>query len=253
MLLFPLVSAIVLTRRWDWGLLPASAAALAVFLIREPLLMLARQRYVWKETRPETAAALRSLLVFGVVLGVSGAWLAVVASVPWLVGLGLAAAALTVVEIYGALHNLQRSALLQIAGSVGLASSALLPYLAAGLAPDTRLWLMIGAHVVHSAGAVLVVHARLEAARALKTGNSVPLQNSAAVVWLVLHAVAAGALALAGVPLLGLVLAIPLAVHAADLARVRNPVFLRTPLRKVGLRELALSSVFSVLVVAALF
>ncbi len=253
MLLFPLISAMVLTRRWDWGLLPAAAAAVAVFLIREPLLVLARQRYVWKETRPETLSARRSLLVFGIVLAAAGAWLAGVVSVAWLLGLGLAAGALTAVAIYGALHNRQRSALLQIAGAVGLASSALLPYLAEGLAPDVRLWLLIGTHVVHSTGAVLVVHARLDAARALKTGAAIPFQPVAAVLWLVMHGLAAGALALAGVPWLGLVLAIPLAVHAVDLARLRDAGFLHTPLRQVGFRELALSSVFSLLVVAVLF
>jgi hypothetical protein len=252
MLLFPLISAMILTRRWDWSLAAAGAAAVAVFLLREPLLVLARQRYLWREVRPETAAARRSLLVFGGLLAASGAWLAAAAPLPWLIGLGLAAAALTAVAIYGALHNLQRSPLLQIAGAAGLTASALLPYLAAGVPPDRALLLLMSAHLVHSAGSVLVVHARLEAARALKMNAPAHGRHTAAAIWLALHALAAAALILAGEPRLGLILALPLAVHAADLARLGNPQFLRTPLRRVGLRELGLSVVFAALLVAAL-
>lgn len=252
MLLFPLVSAMILTRGREWSLAAAGGAALAVFLLREPLLVMARQRYLWREVRPETAAARRSLLVFGGLLTASGAWLALVAPLPWLIGLGLAAAALTAVPVYGALRNLQRSPLLQIAGAVGLTASALLPNLAAGLPPDRVLLLLMGAHVVHSAGSVLVVHARLEAARALKTNTPAHGRHTAAAIWLGLHALASAALVLAGEPRLGLILALPLAMHAADLSRLKNPQFLRTPLRRVGFRELGLSTVFAALLVAAL-
>jgi hypothetical protein len=252
MLLFPLVSAVVVAGRWRWSLLAAAGAALAMFLLREPLLVMVRQRYVWRDVKPETAAARRSLLVFGAILAASGAWLAANAPLAWLVGLGLAAAALTAAAIYGALHNLQRSPLLQIAGAVGLTAAAFLPYLAVGRFPDEALALLMSAHVIHGAGSVLVVHARLEAGRALKTGSDVHARHVAAAFWLVLHATAAAALAFTGRPWLGVILAIPLAMHAADLARLKDPGFLRTPLRRVGFRELGLSAVFSALVVAAL-
>jgi hypothetical protein len=252
MLLFPLISAMILTQLWTWSFVPAVAAALAVFLIREPLVVLARQRYVWKDLRPETAAARRSLLVFGALAGVSGAWLLALAPLGWLIALGLVAAGLSGAYIYGALKNLQRSPILQIAGAVGLSASALLPYLAAGLLPDSSLWLLIGAQVVHGAGSVLVVHARLEAVRALKTGAVVHARHVAAASWLALHAITAVTLALTGRPWVGAILAIPLAVHVADLARLKDPRFLRTPLRRVGFRELGLSTVFTVLVVVAL-
>lgn len=252
MLLFPLISAMVLTRTWSWGFVPAVAAALAVFLIREPLVVEARQRYVWKDIRPETAAARRSLFVSGALAALSGAWLLVLAPLEWLIALGMVAGGLTAAYIYGALHNLQRSPLLQIAGSIGLTASALLPYLALGRLPDEALVLLMSAHVIHGAGSVLVVHARLEATRALKTGAALHSRHLAAASWLVLHAAAAATLALTGRPWLGLILAIPLAIHAADLARLKDPPFLRTPLRRVGFRELGLSTVFSILVVAAL-
>jgi hypothetical protein len=252
MLLFPLVSAMILTRTWSWDFVPAVGAALAVFLIREPLIVEARQRYVWKDARPETTAARRSLMAFGALAALSGAWLIALAPPAWLFALGLLAAGLTAAYLYGALHNLQRSPLLQIAGAVGLAASALLPYLALGRQPDERLWLLMAAQVIHGAGSVLVVHARLEAARALKTGAAVHTRHIAAASWLALHGVAAATLALTGRPWLAVILGIPLAVHAADLARLKDPQFLRTPLRHVGFRELGLSTVFTILVVAAL-
>jgi hypothetical protein len=252
MLLFPLVSALILTRTWSWDFVPAVGAALAVFLIREPLVVVARQRYVWKDKRPETAAAHRSLAAFGALAALSGAWLMALAPLGWLIALGLVAAGLTAAYIYGALHNLQRSPLLQIAGAVGLTASALLPYLALGRLPDERLLLLMAAQVIHGAGSVLVIHARLEAARALKTGAMPHTRHVAAASWLVLHAIVAAALALTGRPWLGLILAIPLAVHAVDLARLKDPQFLRTPLRRVGFRELGISTVFSILVVAVL-
>jgi hypothetical protein len=252
MLLFPLVSAMILSGRWRWHLVAAAAAALAVFLLREPLLVMARQRYIWQDVRPETAAAWRSLLVFGALLAASGAWLLALAPLAWLAALGLVAAALTAVSIYAALHNLQRSPLLQIAGSIGLTASALLPYLAAGRVPDEALFLLMGAHMIHGAGSVLVVHARLEAARALRTGSAVQGRHVAAASWLVFHALAAVVVGLAARPWLAVILAVPLAVHAADLARLKEAAFLRTPLRRVGFRELGLSTVFSMLVVAVL-
>jgi hypothetical protein len=86
----------------------------------------------------------------------------------------------------------------------------------------------------------------------LKTGAAVRAQHLAAACWLVGHAVVAAMLVLAGRPWLGVVLAIPLAVHAADLARLKDPRFLRTPLRHAGFRELGLSTVFTILVVTAL-
>lgn len=252
MLLFPMLSAMALARAWGWSFVPAVAAALAVFLIREPLVVEARQRYVWKDNRPETAAARRSLFAFGALAALSGAWLMALAPLGWLIALGMVAAGLTVAYIYGTLQNLQRSPLLQIAGAVGLTASALLPYLALGRLPDEALMLLMGAHVIHGAGSVLVVHARLEAARARKTGSTLHSRHAAAVSWLALHGVAAAALALWGRPWLAVILAIPLAVHAADLARLKDPQFLRTPLRRVGFRELGLSTVFTILVVAAL-
>lgn len=253
MLLFPFVSAAILTRNWTWTFIPATLCVLGVFLLREPLVILARQRYVWVNRHPETEDARRSLLTLGIVLGGAGFWLLLAVPLGWLLALGAAAVLLAVIYIYGAIHNLQRSPLLQIVGAAGLTISGVLAYLAGNRLPDESLALLLSAHLIHNAGGVLVVHARIEAARAHRGRQKQETKATAAVIWMIVHALAAGTLAWRGQPALGAALAIPWAVHALDLARLRNPTFLQVPLRRVGFRELALSTAFAIAVLVALW
>ena len=61
LLLMPFLCAAVLARRAEWLLLPALGLALLGFILREPLVTLARQRWVWREEKPESVAAARCL------------------------------------------------------------------------------------------------------------------------------------------------------------------------------------------------
>ena len=63
----------------------------------------------------------------------------------------------------------------------------------------------------------------------------------------------AGGMIAGGRAILGLSLALSAALHLADLVRLRDPQFLRLPLTRVGLRELAVSGFFSILVLAGLW
>jgi hypothetical protein len=250
MLLFPLVSAAILAKTWDWLLIPAFGAAMAGFLAREPLAVLLRQRYVWKQERPETAAAKRTLWVFVPLLLVCG--LALLTAIPlvWLGVLALIGAGLTVAYLYAALNNLHRSTLLQLAGSFGLTSAAALPWLAAGRPVDRTLLLLMLVHAVHSTGGVLTVHARLEAMQAHRGKTESRRERTAAWVWQVVQS----AVAVAGIgPLLAMALIVPLVLHVVELLRFRGTEFLKTPLRTVGLRELGLSAAVAVLTLAALW
>ena len=234
------------------NLLPATVGAISVFLLREPLIVLLRQRYVWADLKPETLAAQRSVWLFGGRVAVSGAWMLCVLPTRWLLALALIGALLTGVSVHGALRNRQRSPILQIAGAAGLASSAFVAYLATGHLPDETLMLLWAAHWLHSGGSVLVVHARLEAVRAARGGASPSPRVRAAFAWHAALMAVAMVLYLAGLRLLSVTLLFPLAIHLIDLFRLSEPSFLRTPLRIVGLRELAISIVFSVLVLWAL-
>ena len=250
MLLFPLVSAAILGKTWTWMLIPAFAVAMAGFLIREPLAVLLRQRYVWKQPRPETEAAKRSLRVFVPIFLASG--LALLTAIPlmWLAGLAVIGAGLTGAYLYAALHNLQRSTLLQLAGSFGLTSAAALPWLAAGRPVNETLLLLALVHAVHSTGGVLTVHARLEAMQAHRGKTDSRKERTAAWIWQVVQS----AVAVAGIgPLLAMSLVVPLLVHVVDLLRFRGTEFMKTPLRTVGLRELGLSAAVTVLSLVALW
>ncbi len=250
MLLFPLVSAAILAKTWTWWTVPAFGVAMAGFLIREPLAVLLRQRYVWKQPRPETEAAKRSLWLFVPIFLACGLALLAVVPLIWLGALALIGAGLTAAYLYAALHSLQRSTLLQLAGSFGLTSAAALPWLAAGREVDRTLLLLALVHAVHSTGGVLTVHARLEAMQAHRGKTGSRASRTAAWIWQAVQ----GAVAVAGIgPLLAMALVAPLLAHIVDLLRFRGEAFLKTPLKTVGFRELGLSIVVSILALAALW
>ena len=253
MLLFPFCSALILARAWSWRALPAMVAVVGVFVLKEPLLVLARQAWTWREPHPEAAAARRSLLVYGALTLSASVWLCLAIRPLVLLGLGAAAMALTGLPDYLALENRPRAMLLQLGSALGLSGSALLAWLALRPTLAPAVWWLWAAHASHSTATLLVVRARLAALAGLRSGGTPPALRVAAwlaqAVLLVAAAVAAGCgqLALAA-PLL-----FSVGVHLLDLAQLQNPVFLRVPLRRVGQREVAVSALFSVLVLAALW
>jgi len=253
MVLLPFFSAWVLARNSAWPVVAALGAVLATFLIREPLLVLLRQRYRWTQPRAETPAARRSLAMLGPILSLSGVGLAVSLPIRPLIFLGSIAVVLMGLYLWGALNNRQRSPWLQAAGAVGLGASAPLCYLGAGLDFDRTVILLWATHVVHSTAAVLVVHARLDAVMAHRRGTPLVVPRPACRVAQAGGIVFAFAVAFAGYPLLGGAAAFPVAVHALDLRRLNDPSFLSIPLRRVGLRELSISVVFSALTVVGLW
>src|SRR5450631_3637091 len=62
MLLQPVIVASILARTWHSSMLAAVAGVVTVFLIRQPLIVVARQQFVWKSPHPETAIARRWLV-----------------------------------------------------------------------------------------------------------------------------------------------------------------------------------------------
>jgi hypothetical protein len=253
MLLFPFCSALVLARAWSWRALPAMVAAVGVFVLKEPLLVLARQAWIWKEPRPETAAARRSLLVYGSPTLLAGAWLCFAIRPHVLLGLGAAAMALTGLAVYLALENHPRALLLQLGSALGLSGSALLAWLALRPTLTPAVWWLWAAHAGHSTATLLAVRARLAALAGLRSGGAPPAFRVTAL--LAQAVLLATAFALAGLGRLALAapLVFSAGVHLLDLARLRNPAFLRVPLRQVGQREVAVSALFSVLVLTALW
>jgi hypothetical protein len=253
MLLFPFLGSLAVARAVRWESLAALIAILGIFLAQEPFLVLLRQWYLWKDRRSATSQAVFSLLVVGFLTGGAGAilfW-----KLPWQPLVVLAAAAVVLLLLRAALTlaNRQRSALLQVVEAAGLSATCLLGYLSARgkiEEPAILLWTVFS---LHHAAALFVIRARLEAVVAAKSHSS-PQKRYRITAWVaqsVLMAVLLGAAAAGGF-LLALAFAIPLALHTWDLLRLGSAGFLKIPLKRVGWREVAISTGFSVVAVASL-
>lgn len=244
LLLLPFLCAVILSRRFDWLTLAALALSLAGFVMREPLVVLARQRWVWRDPKPESAVARRCLLWQIPSAGLLWLYLASRLPIKPLTILTAVALSVTAAAVWMTVRNLQRSLPLQLISSFGLASTALLAALS-----STRelpawawwLWLLLG---LHAAGAILIVRARLE----LKTGAGSKLFRTA--LWFHI------ALALSAALLLSRV-TFPIAVSALagfyELFRLRQPEATAEPLKRVGWRTLSLSVVHAGVSVSALW
>ncbi len=254
MFLQPFLGGLIVLRTLTWAVAPALAAVVLLFLIREPLTVLARQRWVWREPHAETAAAKKYALTELLLLGVAGAALLFVW--PWwlLAALGAAGAGLTAFAVYMTLKNRQRSIVLQGLSAAGLSSSVLAACLAVDLNVPDWAWWFWGLHAAHFLAGILVVHLRLETRIAAKKGGNVltpavlerrrdaliaalAMTVGAAVIFWMKLPWFAGAAFLSGVS------------QIYDLATAHRPGVVAMPLMKVGRRALAKSIVFTGLVI----
>jgi hypothetical protein len=255
MLLLPLIAALLVYHRLTWQVLPALAAVVLVFLVRDPLTVIARQKWVWRGERPETAVARRYLAVELILLAMCGGMLAIVWPLRTLAALGGAAGALTILAVYMTVRNRQRAVWLQALSAAGLSSSALAACLAISPAVPAWGWWIWTLHAAHFLGGILVVHVRLEARIALRkpgtelTSGFLRLWRDAALVQLSV-AIAAVALLARGSWFYGAALAGSSAFHLADLFNLHTARALSLPMKSVGKRALTVSIVFTLLVVA---
>jgi hypothetical protein len=249
MLLVPFAGALLLARRWDVSLMPAAVAMLTVFLVREPLLVLARQRWVWREIRPESMTARRWLAVDSAIIVLAGSWLLMLW--PWWVVacFGGTAALLTAVAVWLIVNNRQRSTALQTASAAGLAASPLAVSFSMNRSiHEWAIWLWL-LSTAHSTASILVVHARLETRIAGRIrGRSTPALQPAWAAQILLLTCAVMCL-FSGRAALSAALFLSASVHLWDLRTLRHV----TPLRIVGLRAMVLSILFAAVVVSGLW
>ena len=249
MLIVPWLCSAVLAGRFDANVVAGLVAALSLFLLREPLIVLARQRWVWRVRKPESETARRCVVAELIVLAVSGAWLCGNTACAPLLLLAAMALAQTAFAVAMAVRNRQRSLLLQISGSITLPATALLPAHAAGALDRPWPWLLWLALAQHYVAAVLVVRTRL-AILAGKVRRPAGLLPVTALAVFLMAAVTALALAT-----LRRELAVPplfsAAVHLVELALLRRPKNLQEPIRRVGFRALGHSIVQAAMAVWA--
>lgn len=252
LLLQPFVAAAVLAWRWDFQLIPAFFLVLLGFLIREPLVILSRGFWAGHATTGRTQVAVKWLLVeaAGILISLSIA----LRSLPWkpLGALIVVGTILTVISVWFALENRQRSIGLQVGAVGGLGSSAFMSALAATHEVPPWAWLLWTIFVLHGVVSVLCVHARLEmrVATARSTGVDPRGPATFATILQFLSAIPIGYYA-------GFVTAIPIVVssviHGIELRRLASLQNIRERLQRVGLRMLAVSLAHTLLTIIVLW
>jgi len=254
MLFIPIVCAAILSRTWRWTELAILTAAFAALAAKDPMVVLARQHFVWIQQHPETAIALRWFAGWCVLLAASG--LILLASWPFTatVSLGLGVGLFSVLAIAINVKNRQRSTLFQIVSTFALTSSSLAASLSAtgAIAPWCwTLWLLLA---LQATAGILAVHARLDARIALR--STAPARENyrraAQTSLMVLVGAAAAAIVLRR-GFIALALVIAALGYAYDLHRQRSPEALQLPLKSIGQQALALSSLYAILLIIGLW
>ncbi len=167
MLLMPFLCAAILARQVSPKSIALEAAAFVAvafaFALKDPLVAILRQRFVWKQPHPEVAVAWR-WLALELPLFLSSCAILLVYG-PWrqYLVLGLCEAAFGTLAVWMNISNRQRSEWFQVVSAVALTATSLAACLAAlGEVPvwGWELWVLCA---LQSTAGILVIHARLEA------------------------------------------------------------------------------------------
>ena len=250
MLLTPIVCAAILAHQWRWCELATLTAAFAALAAKDPIVVLARQRFIWKQRHPETAAAARWFAGWMVLFIASGLVLLTAWPLNAIVAMGLGVGIFSALAIAINVKNRQRSTLFQIASAAALTSSSLATCLSAtgSIAPWCWwLWLLMA---MQATAGILVVHARLDARIALRGSGPASEQfRRAAQVALIALACAAVTAIILRRGWIALALLVAVMGYWYDLRSQRDAARLQLPLKKVGQRALALSSLYASLLI----
>jgi hypothetical protein len=250
MLLTPIVCVAILAREWRWTELATLAAAFAALAAKDPLVVLVRQRFIWKQQHPETAAAAKWFAGWMVIFTLNGLVLLFTWPLREVIFMGVGVGVFSTIAIAINVKNRQRSTFFQIVSAVALTSSSLATSLSAtgDIAPWCWwLWLLM---TMQATAGILVVHARLDARIASR--GTVPAGEQfrrAAQVALGVLLCAAIVATILRRGWIALALLVAVVGYWRDLSRQRNTASLQIPLKTVGQRALALSSLFAVLLI----
>ena len=254
MLLTPIVSVAILARAWHWSELAVLLGAFAAISAKDPAVVVIRQKFVWKQVRPETPPAVLWLLGWSMILISSGAVLAATWPFRDFVGMGFGILSFAALAVVVNVKNRQRSTLFQIASAAALTSTSLATCISAtgSIAPWCWwFWLLM---TLQASAGILVVHARLDARIALRSARPAG-EHFRRAAEITLAVLACAAISAAAFRHLWIALALILAVagYAYDLVRQKDSAALQMPLIRVGQRALALSSAYSALLIVGLW
>lgn len=254
MLFTPIVCAAILARSWHWAEIATLTAAFSALAAKDPMVVIARQRFVWKQWHPETATAIRWFGGWALLLAFSGIVLLATWPFTATISLGLGVGIFSALAIAINVKNRQRSTLFQIASALALTSSSLATSLSATGSIASWCWLLWMLLALQATAGILVVHARLDARIALR--STAPARENyrraAQIVIVALVGAAAAAIVLHRAAI-ALALVVAAIGYAYDLYRQRNVEALQLPLKTVGQQALALSSVYAILLIVGLW
>ena len=254
MLLTPFFAAAILLWQFSWLELVALVAIASAFAIKDPLVVMARQRLVWKQEHPETRQAKRSAAIEFVLLSACGLVLVLFRDWRPFILLFLAASAFTVLAVMVNVGNRQRSEWFQVASAVALTSTALAASLSARGAIPSWCWLLWLLCALQATAGIFVVHARLDARIAARKGNVEPSgSRRAALLCQVVLLIGAALFVYAGRFWIAAALGTASLGYLMELRRQRNPASLQMSLKSVGQQALALSIAYSLMVIAGLW
>jgi len=185
-----------------------------------------------------------------VILILSGLVLLTIWPLEAIVAMSVGICAFSVLAIAVAVKNRQRSTLFQIVSAAALTSTSLATSLSATGAIASWCWGLWLLMAMQSTTGILVVHARLDARIALR--GTVPATERfrrAAQVSLIVLTCASLAAAMLARGWIALALLLAVMGYWNDLDGQRDPATLQIPLKKVGQRALALSSLFAALLI----
>jgi len=162
MLLLPFLAGALTQGDWDRTVAVRLLAVLLAFVLREPLTVLARQRWVWRVRRAETKVAVRAISWQTPALVLCGAYLWMRLPHWPLAILGAGGALWTSIAIRMTILNRIRSLALQLVSTFVLASTGLLAALSESASLPSWSWPLWALMGVHGSIGVITVHARLE-------------------------------------------------------------------------------------------
>lgn len=254
MLLTPFFAAAILLRRAYWPELVALAGITGAFALKDPLVILARQRFVWKQEHIETAQARRKATLLAVLLVCCGIVLFLARDwrpfVPFVIG----GAAFTALAVTVNVRNKQRSRLFQVASALALSATCLLACISGIDRIPEWGWLLWILCALQAAAGIFVVHARLEARIAARTEKLAPGgSRQAAFLAQAVVAVTALFFLLAGRLWIAAALILTAACYLAELRRQKDPASLQMSLKRVGLQALAQSTIYTCIIILGLW
>ncbi|MDE3196512.1 MAG: YwiC-like family protein [Acidobacteriota bacterium] len=254
MLLTPFVCAAILLRQVSWQELAVLLAILCAFAVKDPLVTIARQMFVWKQPHAETRAAWRYAGIEAALMVVLGA--AIALSRDWrpFAALACGAAAFTAIAVAVNVRNKQRSVWFQIASAAALTSTSIAACLAVLNRVPAWGWLLWLLCALQAFAGIFVVHARLDARIALRKADAgKDRSRRVAIASQLAMAFAAAGFAAAGYPFVASALLVAAGAYFFDMRRQKDAGSLQMPLTSVGKQALTVSTVFAIMIVVGLW